>query len=112
MAFKLDIGAEVSVITEAVMELISPVKMRKASKILCGPDKKWLQVMGEPPMTSLSYCTQTLYVIKGVTQCLLRLPAIQALQLLSQVNKVETSIPDQYLALFTGLGTFPSSYEI
>ena len=44
---------------------------------------------------------------------LLGLPAIQVLNILAQVQAVSTPIPEQYPALFTGLGTFKgSSYEI
>ena len=53
-----------------------------------------------------------MYVVRKLQQNLLGLPAIQSLHLLAQVDAVGTSIPDQYPGVFTGLGTFPSSYHI
>ena len=43
---------------------------------------------------------------------LLGYPAIRSLQLFREINSVDTSIPDQYPALFTGLGTFEGEYTI
>ena len=51
--------------------------------------------------------------MKHLQHNLLGLPAIQALNILAQVQAVRTPIPEQYSALCTGLGTFKdSSYEI
>ena len=51
--------------------------------------------------------------MKHLQHNLLGLPAIQALNILAQVQAVRTPIPEQYPALCTGLGTFKdSSYEI
>ena len=51
--------------------------------------------------------------MKHLKHSLLDLPAIQALNILAQVQAVSTPIPEQYPALFTGLGTFKgSSHEI
>ena len=52
------------------------------------------------------------YVLQNLQQNLLGLPAIQSLQLLTRVDTVSTSIPDQFPRVFRGLGTFPESYEI
>ena len=74
-----------------------------------------LNVMGEFS-ASLSYkdrsCMHPVYVVKKLQQNLLGLPAIRALNLLTQVEAIQTSVPDQYPSLFTGLDTFPGSYEI
>ena len=54
----------------------------------------------------------TVYVLKRIQRSLLGLPAIKALHLLTQVSQVEPMVVEQYLSLFTGLGTFRCSYEI
>ena len=114
--FKLDTGAEVTVILEDVLTSLSSPKLHKATKRLCGPDKKLLDVLGELPVT-LSYkgkpCSQPVYVVKELQQNLLGLPAIQALNLLSQVDTLQTTpVLQQFPALFTGLGTIQDSFEI
>ncbi len=82
---------------------------------MCGPDRKSLQVIGELP-TTVSYKDRTythpLYVVRRLQQDLLGLPAIRALKLLMHVDTVRQYVPDRYPELFTGLGTFPHSYEI
>ena len=57
-------------------------------------------------------CSHPVFVVRKLQQNLLGLPAIQALKLLMQVETIQTPIPDQYPALFSGLGTFPDSYQI
>ena len=115
MSFKIDTGAEVTVISDKALESLSVKELQSSTKRLCGPDRRPLAVMGEFP-ASLSYkdrsCTQSVYVVKKLQQNLLGLPAIWALNLLTQVDAVQKSVPDQYPDLFTGLGTFPNSYEI
>lgn len=113
--FKLDTGAEVTVVSQEVLELLGTDKIRQTSKKLCGPDRKPLPVTGEMSLT-LNYkdrsTVQTIYVVKQLSQNLLGLPAIRELQLLTQVDEVETSIMEQYPALFTGLGTLQGDYKI
>ena len=43
---------------------------------------------------------------------LLGLPAIKALEVISGINAIEQNIPDQYPALFSGLGNFKGEYTI
>ena len=100
---------------DALASLKSP-KMHKPTERLCGPDRKPLDVIGELPLT-LSYqdkpCAQPVYVVKRLQQNLLGLPAIQALNLLTQVDTLEkTAVPKQYSGLFTGLSTIQESFEI
>ena len=57
-------------------------------------------------------CTHTIFVVLGLRNNLLGYPAIRSLQLFREINSVDTSIPDQYPALFTGLGTFEGEYTI
>ena len=52
--FKLDTGAEVTVISADVLATLTSPKLHKPSKQLCGPDRKPLDVIGELLVT-LSY---------------------------------------------------------
>ena len=114
--FKVDTGAEVTVISEDQWKSLGMSEVKPPSKKLHGPDNKLLNVRGKIHAT-LSYrgrqCTQPVFIVKHLQHSLLGLPAIQALNILAQVQAVSTPIPEQYPALFTGLGTFKgSSYEI
>ena len=115
MCFKLDTGAEVTVISNHTWELLKENELQSSNKRLCGPDNNPLELVGQLPVT-LEYkgrsCVHTVYVVQNLQQNLLGLPAIQSLQLLTRVDTVNTSIPDQYPRVFRGLGTFPESYEI
>ncbi len=56
--------------------------------------------------------THPVYVVRRLQHDLLGLLAIRALKLLMHVDTVGEYVPGLYLELFTGLGTFPHSYEI
>ena len=115
VTFNLDTGAEVTILAENILTQLILKKLRQLSKSLCGPDQRRLSVLGEL-LPSLLYkeksCDQLVYVVKGLRENLLGLPAIQALEILSHVHTVTQGITDQYPALFTGLGTFKVSYAI
>ena len=114
--FKLDTGAEVTTISETTFKSLKLGKLETADKVLCGPDRKPLGVLGRVSCTLAhkgKKCQQSLYVLKHLRHNLLGLPAIQGLQLLTQADSVSTkSIPDQFPTLFQGLGTFQEEYEI
>ena len=55
--------------------------------------------------------SQFSYTVKQLQHKLLGLPAIQALNILAQVQAVSTPIPEQYPSLFMGLGTFKRSSD-
>jgi len=115
VCFKLDTGAEVSVVGENILHSLNVKRLQKPTKRLCGPDRKPLKVLGEITLT-LAYknrsCSQPIYVVKDLQQNLLGLPAIKALHLLAPIDTVNTPILEQYPTLFKGLGTFPDTYEI
>ena len=116
MRFKLDTGAEVTVVGEKVLHsLDSKKQLQTPTKRLCGPDQTPLEVLGEIPVT-LAYknrsCKHPVFIVKNLQQNLLGLPAIKSLSLLTPIETVNTPIPEQYPSLFNGLGTFPECYEI
>ena len=86
LPFKVDTGAEVTAITESVYKDPTKIHLQKASKILHGLTNQSLQVVGQFT-TKLVYglrsTEQVVFVVRGLKNNLLGLPAITALQLLS-----------------------------
>ena len=85
VCFKIDTGAEVSAISKDVFEAIGRPSLQKPTKILCGPDKTPLDVLGCATV-QLSYkqlsIKHHMYVIQRLSNNLLGLPAITALNIL------------------------------
>ena len=117
VSFKIDTGAEVTVVTEAVGDSLNRT-LKPTQRILYGPDKKPLSVLGELAV-SLQYngrrSTQPVYVVEGLQENLLGLLAIQNLHILTLTHNLYTvtqPIVERYSSLFTGLGTFDEGYSI
>ena len=89
--FKLDIGAQVTSISEETFGEVKEVNLKKPSKIVYSPARHILTVIGQFTAI-LSYnhrrATQRVYVDRDLQTNLLGLPAIISLQLLYQVNAV------------------------
>ena len=49
VCFKLDTGAEATVMSEEVWKLLGAVELKKPTKRLCGPDQKPLEVLAGLP---------------------------------------------------------------
>ena len=115
MCFKLDTGAEVTVMSDKALESLENAELQSSSKRLCGPDNRPLEVLGELA-ANLAYkgmsCDYPVYVVKKLQQNLLGLPAIRSLNILVQVDAIAKSIPEQYPDVFSGLGTFPETYQV
>ena len=119
IAFKLDTGAEVTALTEEAHQKLG-IPLKPTSKVLCGPDRKPLKVLGMASVTLQAKgesCSQDIYVVSQLKQNLLGLPAIRALHLLTQVNTAEhqslpADIHNQFPTIFSGLGTFKGDFEI
>ena len=119
IAFKLDTGAEVTALTEEAHQKLG-IPLKPTSKVLCGPDRKPLKVLGMASVTLQAKgesCSQDIYVVSQLKQNLLGLPAIRALHLLTQVDTAEhqslpADIHNQFPTIFSGLGTFKGDFEI
>ena len=100
MNFKVDTGAEVTAMSHSAWKSLRNVpQLHTSKKVLGGPDWKPLSVIREAivPFTyKQKSCDQTVYVIKNLKNNLLGLPAIRALNILQQVDAVETPIPEKY----------------
>ena len=115
--FKIDTGAEVSVIPEALSEPFSNI-LKPSNRTLSGPSKQEHHVCGQ--FTCSMRCDkestrQELYVVKGLDLALVGLPAIEALNLVTKICNISTdkeTIVSRFPKLFTGLGCLTEEYEI
>ena len=84
--FKLDIGAETTVISAKTFKTLKNINLQKSAKVLCGPNSIPLEALGQAVVELISEgksCKQLIYIIGNLQNNLLGLPAITALQLLS-----------------------------
>ena len=119
--FKLDTGAEVTAISEDCYHTLKDAKLRRPSRVLYGPGRKPLEVVGEID-ANLSYkqssSRQQIFVVKGLDRNLLGLPAITALKLAARLDNTnfgrdyESLVKESYPMLFQGLGNLGEPYEI
>uniref|UniRef100_A0A3B3C9Q2 Gypsy retrotransposon integrase-like protein 1 n=1 Tax=Oryzias melastigma TaxID=30732 RepID=A0A3B3C9Q2_ORYME len=116
--FKLDTGADVTVIPAATYSKDLHGQLAKAEKALCGPGGEALKVKGQFDAV-MKYkdrtTTQPVYVIQRLSTPLLGFPAISALGLLHLVDSVkelEDDMKKSYPKVFTGLGLLKGEYKI
>ena len=86
MKFKVDTGTEVTALTEEALSQLGAIQLKSPSKVLCGPDRTPLKVLGQTRVTLTSKgksCSQDVCVVQQLKHNLLGLPAIRALGLLS-----------------------------
>ena len=109
LPFKIDTGADVTAISEEGYKRIKGKggKLVKPSKLLRGPSNQPLPVVGEF-IGSLAYEGRSekhqIFVVKGLKNNLLGLPAIRSMGLVVRVNEVTSSYKDKILH-----GTIPCS---
>ena len=114
--FKLDTGAEATAISTKTYNILKNTKLEKSCKILCGPNNQPLNVLDQA-VVQLTYegrsCKQPIYIIEGLKNNLLGLPAIIALQLLTKVDSIQPgNVQKSFPRLFQGLGTLKGDYQI
>ena len=120
MRFKIDTGADVTVIPESVFKRIRNANLMHSDRILCGPARNALHVIGQFNATLKhrgGVTSEEVYVVRGLQTPLIGLPAIKALGLVVRVCATEsgdyaTRILNSYPDLFTGLGTLGEEYKI
>lgn len=127
--FKLDSGADVTVVPISVYDKVSNksnLKLQSTNKILLGPCKYRLKCLGKFTARIASKknsIVEEIYVVKNLSKPLLGKSACASLNLLSKINEVENSkvsgeseykqqIIDQYPKLFEGLGELEGEYDI
>ncbi|XP_069125619.1 uncharacterized protein [Argopecten irradians] len=87
--FKIDTGADVTVISEREHQKMYNVKLSKSTKNLHGPGNSKLCVLGKFHCEIESrdkISVEEIFVVKGLSQALLGRPAIQALGIIEKVN--------------------------
>ena len=116
ITFKIDTGADVTVISDADYNKEADGPLSTCNKQLSGPSREALDVcgqfQGQLQRSSVS-TTQEIYVIRGLHTPLLGKPAIEAVQLLTFLNGIKLDdIISKFPTLFTGLGRLRDSYKI
>eukprot|EP00731_Ephydatia_muelleri_P034154 Em0049g1a len=119
VTFKLDTGADVTVIPMGVLRRQrEKTKLYPAQKRLHGPNNQELPVRGCLKAT-LAYRNATVveevYVVPGLHTPLLGRPAIESLGLITRIASIGLTgdqIPLQYPNLFKGLGKLKGEYTI
>jgi len=118
LLFKVDTGADVTAMSESAWQQLNSDKkfqLTSTTQQLCGPDRNPLDVLGTVPLTLTvknHSCNQKVYVVCNLRNNLLSLPALKLLQMVPQLDTIQTSIPDEFPNLFTGLGTMKEMYTI
>ena len=115
--FKLDTGADVSVIPESTFKQLQGVTLQPSAVPLSGAGQQTLSVCGkfEGTLTHKTDVIQDeIFVVQTLKKALLGKPAIEALNLVARVNSVSRGeeIANKYPALFTGLGSLEGEYHI
>ena len=110
--FKIDTGAAVTAITETTYNALGRPALTKPNRVLCGPAQESLEVLRVLGVFQQRTAKMKLYVVKGLKNNLLGLPAITALQLLEKMCSVEHQAIQEQYQVFEGLGTFGDPYEI
>ena len=118
--FKLDTGSEVTVASCNTFKTLGHQELETPSKILYGPSKQLLDVMGQfaAKITYKNAHSQgKKFVVRGLNLNLLELPALRALQLVARTDAIshdeeQIYIYQKYPHLFTGLGTLGPVYII
>ena len=115
--FKLDTGAEVDAISEATYNTMGCPRLCKPSRILYGPAKQPLEVLGvfsDTVKRSRHSTRRPIYVVKRLHTNLMSLKTITALKLVHRVDSSTTGTDSKatYPEVFTGLGTMGEEYTI
>ncbi|XP_033730104.1 uncharacterized protein K02A2.6-like [Pecten maximus] len=120
--FKIDTGADVTAIPEVTFNKLKGLELEKTSKLLQGPGKNRLRVLGKFMSTLTTekgvQATTEVYVIKTLNRALLGRPAIEKLNLVktvADIHQQSVQIEEkkkQFPKLFSGLGKFHGEYKI
>ena len=116
--FKIDTGADVTVIPASVYKKSRDNKLQPARKLLRGPSQHTLTVLGKVHGTLHSANTtalQDIYVVKGLQKALLGRPAIEALGVAVRVDQIldcKAAVTAKFPQLFHGLGRMSGAYQI
>jgi len=117
LEFKIDTGAEVTVIPESVATPYQSL-LQTTSRRLQGPGKTQLEVCGQFTGTlkkDTQVVEEEIYVVKDLHMPLLGLPAITSLNLVTKICGIQLdkdTVVSKFPELFTGLGKLQGEYDI
>ena len=117
LEFKIDTGAEVTVIPESVATPYQSL-LQTTSQRLQGPRKTQLEVCGQFTGTlkkDTQVVEEEIYVVKNLHMPLLVLPAITSLDLVTKICGIQLdkdTVVSKFPKLFTGLGKLQGEYNI
>ena len=116
--FKIDTGADVTVIPTSVYRKSKHGPLKSSSRLLKGADQQPLQVIGSFT-GKLSYnnteSCEEIFVIQGLKTPLVGRPAISSLNLVARVTLIQgdqEAITKRFPELFEGLGQMTGEYHI
>ena len=124
MRFKIDTGADVTVIPEPLYFQTGLDNLKKFSRQLFGPGQSKLSVKGvikgNLKTGNGKESTQEIYVVENLKEPLLVRPAIDALNLVQKVDtincedsrRIEQEVKKMYPYLFKGLGELEGKFSI
>ena len=110
VSFKLDTGAEVTAVSEETFKMLPKTPLKQPEKKLFGPSHQPLNVLGQftgKLLTENHLYQDDIYVVRGLRNNLLGLPAIAGLQLvqhplrLSQTSSPRSSMDLEHLGQST-----------
>ena len=117
--FKVDRGADVTVISDKDFERFAGGKLVNAKNVLCGPRKpkpRCTRKFRCTMETEKCYSAQDVYVVRGLSLAHLGRPAIESLRIIGQVTLSSVHVSKKYKAkhqmLFKGLGKTDWEYKI
>ena len=116
--FKIDTGAGVTVIPATMYKEPRDKRLQPAGKILQGPSKYTLSVLGKFQGTlqfANATVTENIYVVQGLQKVLLGRPAIEALGVAVRVDQLlanKAIVVSKFPHLFKGLGYMKGAYHI
>ena len=120
VSFKVDTGADVTVVPEKTFKSIKGSELRPAETALYGPNRQRIPSLGQATMVLQKgdkEIKEEVFVVPQADQALLGKPAIEALGLLQRIDIVNeedyvTVIKQRYPKLFQGLGKLAGKYKI
>ena len=116
--FKIDTGADVSIIPDTLYSVREHGPLQKSDKVLTHAGGTQLECTGRFT-GKINYngkaADQEIYVVRGAERALLGKPAIKAFDLVHVVHALnaDASTPQhRHPKLFAGLGKIPGEYEV
>ena len=114
--FKVDTGADVTVIPERMYNPTRDRKLQPSTLPLSGPTGETLRVHGQfsgNPLRHASRCRQDIYVVRDLRRPPLGKPALEALNVVALVEPIQKlDVVSQFPDVFKGLGKLEGDYVI